>query len=135
MKSTLAYPRLKSTRQLLKTFGFSALTFFASVFPFSIAVAGEFQENAMCISANPDSSFPRISIQTDPANAKRGILILYASDGWTQVYSGPMKQDTKSILFREDKMTVQANFSKDTYSAKITFNGDVYRCDERSFGN
>lgn len=101
----------------------------------SIAVAGEFQENAMCVSVKPDAAFPKISVQTDPLNAKRGILIMQASDGWTQVYSGPMHQDTKSIVFREDKKVVQAIFNKDVYTASITFNKDEYNCDERSFGN
>lgn len=125
MKSTVASKAAQFTLALLMT---------ALSTP-SIAVAGEFLENAMCTSVKPDAAFTKISVQTDPTNSKRGILILQASDGWTQVYSGPMHQDTKSILFREDKKVIQAIFNKDVYSASITFNQDEYVCDERSFGN
>ena len=119
----------------MKSFAFAATTFVATLFPFSIAIAGEFQERAMCDAVDANAAFPRISVQIDPTNSKRGILILQASDGWTQVYSGPVRQDTKSILFKEDKDTIKAIFNKDVFTASITFNNDKYLCDSRSFGN
>lgn len=112
-----------------------AFALFSYIFPLSIAVAGEFQEQAMCSSVKADAAFPRISVQVDPTNAKRGLLILQASDGWTQVYSGSIRQDTKTILFKEERETIKAIFNKDVYTASMTFNADEYLCDERSFGN
>ena len=117
------------------TLAFAATTLLATLFPHSIAVAGEYQERAMCTAVEATAAFPKISVQVDPTNAKRGILILQASDGWTQVYSGPLRQDTKSILFKEDSDTVRAIFNKDVFTASITFNNDRYLCDQRSFGN
>jgi len=99
------------------------------------ALASEFQEQAMCTSLNLDSSFPRISIQTEAGRAGRAILILSASDGWTQVYSGPVKTSAVSLEFTEDHKVVTAKFLKSTLHATISFNGDEYACDERSFGN
>ncbi len=99
------------------------------------AMAGEFQEKAMCIATTPNAAFPKISIQQDPANAKRAILILTASDGWTQVYSGPIAQSATMLAFKEDKRTITATFNKDKFQAKMSFNSDDYACDERSFGH
>lgn len=113
----------------------SLLVFFSILVTSSIAIAGEFQENAMCVSENASASFPRISVQTDPGKPNRGILILYASDGWTQVYSGAIQHSAKQIRFNEDQKTIAATFEKSLYSAKISFNNDTYLCDERSFGN
>jgi hypothetical protein len=100
-----------------------------------LAHAGEYQEIAMCESVNVKSNFPRISVQLDPKSPARAILILYASDGWTQVYSGPAKENSKALSFIEDKKIVSAIFDKIAFRAKISFNKDLYRCDERSFGN
>jgi hypothetical protein len=99
------------------------------------AFATEFQERAMCAAMNADAAFPRISIQTEPTNPKRAILILSASDGWTQVYSGPIRSSKAGFSFTEDKNVVTATFLKDNLKATISFNGDTYVCDERSFGN
>lgn len=130
-----AHPtRQKRSHHVLRNLVFTVTTFVATLFPLSIAVAAEFREHAMCVTSSPDAAFPRISVQTDPTNSKRGILILVASDGWTQVYSGPLRQDTKSIIFKEDRGTVGAIFNKDVFTATITFNNDSYVCDERSFG-
>lgn len=97
--------------------------------------ASEFQEQAMCTSLTADAAFPRISIQTEPGHAGRAILILSASDGWTQVYSGPVKSSAASLEFTEDSRVVTAKFLKSTLHASISFNGDEYVCDERSFGH
>jgi hypothetical protein len=99
------------------------------------AYASEFQEVAMCATTAPNAAFPRISIQAEPGKANRAILILTASDGWTQVYSGPVKSSSAVLAFDEDTHVVSATFSKSTLRAKISFNGDDYICDERSFGN
>lgn len=98
------------------------------------ASANEFEERAMCVALAANAAFPRISIQKDPANSKRAILILSASDGWTQVYSGPVKETAALLSFAEDKRTVTATFEKNTLKARISFNCDAYECDERSFG-
>ena len=99
------------------------------------AAASEFQEQAMCSAVSPTAAFPRISIQTEPSNVKRAILILTASDGWTQVYSGPIVQNAASLNFREDKRTISAVFSKLNLAAHMSFNNDDYVCDTRSFGH
>lgn len=99
------------------------------------ASAKEFQEQAMCTSSNPTAAFPRISIQTEPGSPRRALLILSASDGWTQVYSGPVHSTSTSLEFREDTNVISAKFLKSTLRASISFNGDEYVCDERSFGS
>ena len=99
------------------------------------ALATEFREQAMCTSTNPAAAFPRISIQTEPTNPKRAILILSASDGWTQVYSGPVRSSKLALAFTEDSNVVTATFLKADLKAHISFNGDDYSCDERSFGD
>ncbi len=99
------------------------------------ALATEYREQAMCSSTNPGAAFPRISIQTEPSNSKRALLILAASDGWTQVYSGPVNSTKVELSFTEDGNVVTATFFKEDLKAHISFNGDDYICDERSFGN
>ena len=99
------------------------------------AFATEFQEQAMCNALNADAAFPKISIQSEPSNPHRAILILMASDGWTQVYSGPIKSSKVSLDFTEDAKIVTATFLKDDLKATISFNGDTYVCDGRSFGD
>lgn len=95
----------------------------------------EFREQAMCVSTNPNAAFPKISIQTETQTTKRAILILAASDGWTQVYSGPIHSTDAELTFTEDKNVISARFLKPDLKAKISFNGDDYICDERSFGD
>jgi hypothetical protein len=99
------------------------------------AFSTEFREQAMCTSLNPDAAFPRISIQTEPLNLKRAILILVASDGWTQVYSGPIHSTKLALSFVEDGRVVTATFLKTDLKAHISFSGDDYVCDSRSFGD
>lgn len=99
------------------------------------AFASEFQERAMCTALNADAAFPKISIQRDPAQPKRAVLILTASDGWTQVYSGPSRETAATLDFTEDSKVVTATFLKSELKAHISFNGDEYACDERSFGH
>jgi hypothetical protein len=98
------------------------------------AFASEYQEVAMCNAVVEGAAFPRISIQTEPQKQNRAILILTASDGWTQVYSGPVRSSSKALSFVEDAKTVSATFSKIDFKARISFNGDEYVCDSRSFG-
>jgi hypothetical protein len=119
-----------------KTFLIAAMmVVFSFQFVARVAKAGEFREQAMCTTAKSNASFPRISLQIDPGSNARGILILYANDGWTQVYSGPILENSKALSFIEDAKVVTAIFDKIGYRAKISFNGDEYSCDERSFGN
>ena len=99
------------------------------------AFGSEFQEQAMCAALNADAAFPKISIQSEPTNPRRAILILSASDGWTQVYSGPIRSTAAVLEFSEDHKVVSAKFLKSALKATISFNGDDYVCDERSFGN
>ena len=99
------------------------------------ATAAEFQEQAMCAAASSAAAFPKISLQRDPANSRRAILILTASDGWTQVYSGPIAETSAKLDFAEDQQTVTATFSKQTLTARMSFNNDDYVCDTRSFGH
>lgn len=99
------------------------------------AFASEFHEHAMCLAQNSNAAFPRLSLQSESAHSNRGVLILMASDGWTQVYSGLLKTSASTIEFREDKQLVSAHFIKTDFKASISFNGDTYLCDERSFGD
>ena len=107
-----------------------------TVFGFSIpAFAAEYREVAMCSAVSDTAAFPRISIQTEPGQTKRAILILVASDGWTQVYSGPVTSTATALVFDEDSHAVNATFLKTSLRATISFAGDEYICDERSFGH
>lgn len=101
----------------------------------SSAFAAEYQEFAMCTAVASGAAFPRISIQGEPGRSGRGLLILSASDGWTQVYSGRLQTSGAALMFDEDKHVISASFSKASFQATISFNGDQYVCDERSFGN
>ena len=112
------------------------LTFTLLVLGFEVpAFASEFQEQAMCAAISSTAAFPKISIQVDPTNKKRAILILSANDGWTQVYSGPIAQSAKTLAFKEDTKVITATFDKDALKAKMSFNNDEYICDARSFGH
>lgn len=112
------------------------LTVMLTILGFEVpATASEFREQAMCSAKSPTAAFPKISIQIEPANPRRAILILMASDGWTQVYSGPIAQNAASLQFLEDKKTISAVFSKQNLIAHMSFNNDEYICDDRSFGH